>query len=402
MRLFRLLRFLLASAAMMLPMLGASAKESALTAYDARIAGDDARTRIVIDFNQKPDFNVHYLDNPVRVVVDLPETSFTFSSGELKPRGLFSNIRYGAIDAGNARLVLTAPKPVRLAMSEVQDNEQDKGYRLVLDAEAISRDQFVALMGAQDKGASADEASAVADREPLAANASDFVIAVDAGHGGIDTGAIGLGSKVVEKDITLAFAKVVAERLGKISGVKVVMTRDDDEFLSLSRRVQIARQQGARLFISLHADTLRQHNIRGTTVYTISDKASDKLADDLAKRENLSDEMAGFTIADEPDDVTDILLDLTRRETQAFSISLAKSVVGSFDGKIRLINNPLRSAGFRVLKAPDIPSILIELGFLSNKEDEKLLMDQSWREKVADLIAAGVTGYKATVLANGG
>jgi N-acetylmuramoyl-L-alanine amidase len=152
----------------------------------------------------------------------------------------------------------------------------------------------------------------------------------------------------------------------------------------------------------MHADTLRQKDIRGATVYTISDKASDKLAADLADRENLSDQIAGKAAATEPPEVADILLDLTRRETQAFSISMAESVLASFKDQVGTINNPHRHAGFRVLQAPDVPSILLELGFLSNKEDEKLLLDDTWRAKMGDLLTEAVKHYHASMVANGG
>ena len=173
------------------------------------------------------------------------------------------------------------------------------------------------------------------------------MIAVDAGHGGIDTGAIGSETKIEEKSVTLAFATQLVETLNKENGVKAFLTRDKDEFLSLPERVQVARQHSANLFISIHADTLKQRDIRGATVYTISDKASDHLAANLAARENLSDEIAGVTFKSEPAEVADILIDLTRRETQAFSVNLARSVVSSFEGQINLINNPHRHAGFR-------------------------------------------------------
>jgi N-acetylmuramoyl-L-alanine amidase len=166
--------------------------------------------------------------------------------------------------------------------------------------------------------------------------------------------------------------------------------------------VEIARQNHAVLFISMHADTLKQKDIRGATVYTISDKASDKLAADLADRENLSDQIAGKETVAEPPEVADILLDLTRRETQAFSISLAESVLGSFKDQVGTINNPHRHAGFRVLQAPDVPSILLELGFLSNAQDEKLLLDDQWRGKMADLLTDAVKRYRSSVMANGG
>jgi N-acetylmuramoyl-L-alanine amidase len=381
------------------------ASAAPLVAHGARIAGDEARTRIVIDFDRSPEFQVHYIAAPPRIVIDLPETTFGFDPSQLEARGLFREIRYGSMAAGTARMVLTAERPARLAVSEVQAEENGQGYRLVLDAEVIPDEAFNDLVktGWRPEPVSvgtAERGARVAP--PVAEEPGEFVVAIDAGHGGIDAGASGATTNAPEKDITLAFARVFAERLNKETGIKAVLTRSGDEFLSLSERVAIARQNGADLLISLHADTLRQNSIRGATVYTISDKASDRMAQDLAERENLSDAIAGVDLASEPAEVSDILLDLTRRETQAFSITLANAVVDSFKGQVALINNPHRYAGFRVLQAHDMPSILLELGFLSNKEDEKLLLDEEWRKKVADLLAAAVKRYRDPVIANGG
>lgn len=376
--------------------LSTTEKATPLIAYAARIAGDDARTRIVIDFDRKPQFTLHYTARPHRLIVDLDETAFGFADKDLRPLGLFEDIRYGRMGEGTSRLVLTAHRPVRAVLAEVQANDPGKGYRLVLDCEVTPESAFAELVKNQTWTATERIAAGKTDRigtEPVAEKHDDFLIAIDAGHGGIDTGAIGSTTKVEEKTVTLAFAKALADRLNQEKGIRAFLTRDDDTFISLSERVVIARQRGARLFISLHADTLRQKDIRGATVYTISDKASDQLAAGLAERENRSDGIAGLEIKDEPEEVTDILIDLTRRETQAFSIQMAENVVKSFNGQIELINNPLRHAGFRVLQAPDVPSILLELGFLSNPKDEKLLTDPDWQKKTALLIANAVGKY---------
>jgi N-acetylmuramoyl-L-alanine amidase len=374
----------------------AAGKPSPLIAYAARIAGDDARTRIVIDFDRKPEFTVHYTARPNRLIVDLDETAFGFPEKDLRAVGLFQEIRYGRMGEGASRIVLTARRPLRAVLAAAQANEPGKGYRLVLDCEVVPEKVFTRLVETQTWSGTEKIAGGKTDRigtESAPDKPEDFLIAVDAGHGGIDTGAIGAGDKVLEKDVTLAFAKALAERINREKGIKAFLTRDDDTFISLSERVVIARQRGAKLFISLHADTLRQKDIRGATVYTISDKASDALAASLAERENLSDGIAGVEIKDEPAEVTDILIDLTRRETQAFSIQLAENVLKSFEGQIEVINNPLRHAGFRVLQAPDVPSILLELGFLSNPKDETLLTDPDWQKKTADLITRAVMKY---------
>lgn len=376
--------------------------EDPILAYGARIAGDDARTRVVLDIDREPTFTVHYLDNPVRVIIDLPAMSFGFPAKDLKPIGLFNDIRYGTVDEDSARIVLTATKPVKLVMAKVQPDESGNGKRLVFDAEMMPASQFADLVK-QQSWANNDTAKAVGPVAPIEkANPGEFLVAVDAGHGGIDTGAIASDGTTPEKEITLAFAKTLADDLNAQPGIRAFLTRDKDEYLSLSERVTIARQNHASLFISLHADTLKQKDIRGATVYTISDKASDKLAGEVAERENKSDQLAGAESQAQPAAVTDILMDLTRRETQAFSISLAQDVLTSFNGQISMINNPHRHAGFRVLQAPDVPSILLELGFLSNKDDEKLLLDPNWRDKLAGRLTDAVKQYRISTVANGG
>jgi N-acetylmuramoyl-L-alanine amidase len=374
------------------------ASEQPILAFSARVAGDAARTRVVIDFERKPEFSAHYVSGPERIIVDLSATAFGLPEGDLAPRGLFKDIRYGTMDADSARMVFTATRPVKLVMAEVQPNE-DGGYRLVLDAEMTTRQEFDDLVKTQEWSSTTTPPA-----QEIAPVVQDgvFTVAVDAGHGGIDAGASGATTKTPEKTVTLDFARLLAGRLNQISGVKAFLTREDDTFLSLSERVTLARQRHADIFISLHADTLSQKDIRGATVYTLSDKASDRMAENLAARENLSDELAGFSIASGPPEVADILLDLTRRETQAFSIAMAENVVNSFEGQVGLINNPHRQANFQVLRAPDIPSVLLELGFLSNADDEKLLLNEAWRKKVADLIAASVDRYRTRAEVNGG
>lgn len=380
-----------------------SASAAPLLAFSARIAGDDARTRLVIDFDRKPDFTVHYVANPYRVLIDLPETDFGIKAEELEARGIFSDIRYGAMAAGRSRIVLTATRPVGVVLAEVQEEEGAASYRLVIDAAIVTSEAFQAQMERQSWQDAAPAAGGeTAVLLPGGRTDGPFVIAVDAGHGGIDNGASGGSTKTQEKNVTLAFARELAAALDRLPGVKAVLTRKQDEFLSLSQRVQIARAEGANLLISIHADTLKQKDIRGATVYTISDKASDSLAASLAERENLSDQIAGVAFVDEPAEVADILLDLTRRETQAFSINLARNVVEAFRNEVLLINNPHRHAGFRVLTAPDVPSVLLELGFMSNREDEQLLIDPAWQKKVAGLVARAVEEYRASVVANGG
>jgi N-acetylmuramoyl-L-alanine amidase len=220
------------------------------------------------------------------------------------------------------------------------------------------------------------------------------LIVLDPGHGGIDSGATGVHG-TLEKAIVLDFASLLKGKLDESGLYTVELTRDDDTFVPLSRRVEIGHELEADLFISIHADSVRrgQKFARGATVYTISDKASDQLAEDLAVSENMSDVIAGVDLDEEPTDVTDILLDLARRETRSFSVYFARSLVSELESAVRLINNPHRSAGFRVLKAHDVPSVLVELGYLSNEHDEKLLISDEWRERMANAMTEAVHGF---------
>ena len=182
----------------------------------------------------------------------------------------------------------------------------------------------------------------------------------------------------------------------------VHMTRTTDEFLRLDDRVRIAREKGADLFISIHADTIRFKDIRGATVYTVSDKASDAEAQALADRENLSDQLSGVDVGTENHEVADILVDLIRRETHTFSIRFARTLVGEMADSVGLINNPHRFAGFKVLKAPDVPSVLVELGYLSNAKDEEQLRNPEWRSKAVTSISNAIAAFAASRAATGG
>ncbi|MBB4122270.1 N-acetylmuramoyl-L-alanine amidase [Martelella radicis] len=368
-----------------------------LIAYNALLVGDDARARLVVDFDRAPEFTYHYLKDPARLVITLPSTAFGFSADAVSPRGLISDVRYGATGPGQSRIVLSAREPIQLTLGEVRP-EDGSGARLVIDLAIADTARFETLLARQQPA----PGDAFADSLATPVDDDAYVIAVDAGHGGIDTGAIGEDTRTLEKTITLDFARAFARRLAEEPGYEPFLTRDSDIYLSLSKRVELARQHGADLFISFHADSLDQSDISGATVYTLSDRASDRLAAALARRENLSNEIMGIEVDNEPEEVTDILLDLTRRETQSFSISLADRVVASFSGQIGLINNPHRFAGFMVLRAPDIPSILLEIGFLSNADDERRMLDPEWRDRLVDRLVEAVKRYRHPMVSGGG
>lgn len=379
--------------------LAAAEQEAAqpLKALAMKIVGDASRIRAVVEFDRKPDrADRLLLASPYRLVIDLPETVFAFSPASTQARGMLAGVRYGLIEEGNSRLILNFDTP--FIAERVETLQDSDGHRLVMDIVAASREQFDAQIGAQIKTNSVGETTSKGDRlgtaEPR--TAKPFTVVIDPGHGGIDPGAKGR-SGTIEKDITLEFSERLREMLGKNSGFRLEMTRDKDVFLRLDERVRIARQYEADLLISVHADTIRFKDIRGATVYTISDKASDSLAQEIADGENKADEIAGMTIADEAEGVADILIDLARRETQTLSIGVAQKVVSSLKGEVELINNPHRFAGFRVLRAPDVPSILLELGYLSNPQDEALLKNDSWRDNVAEKLAEAVEAYAKMV-----
>jgi N-acetylmuramoyl-L-alanine amidase len=282
--------------------------------------------------------------------------------------------------------------PFKVEDLRVLKNESASGYRLVADIVATSDREFTAqLQGRSEITSSTERKSATAPdagkNEPR-----PFTVMIDPGHGGIDSGAESL-SGIKEKDLTLAFGIELRDRLAQEKNIQVLMTRDDDTYLRLSERVRIARQHEADLFISIHADTINQNDIRGATVYTISDKASDAVARAMAERENKSDNLGGAA-PDEMPEVADILLDLTRRETHTFSLSFAEKVITHLQGQVNLINNPHRFAGFQVLRAPDVPSVLIEIGYLSNAEDEKLISNPEWRKKLADRLALAIKSFE--------
>ena len=374
-----------------------------IIASTGRIIGDEGRARLVMDFDKEPAYELHYLNDPARIIIDLPDVDFQFEPSAFAPRGLFTDVRFGAMVAGRSRIVLTASKPTRVEAIEVVKDQSSNVFRFVLDAERTTDEIFKNLLANQnwDNGTSLTTASVPSAGSEGTKKSADFVVVIDPGHGGIDAGAQGAKTGVEEKIITLDFSKQLAEIINAMPGLKAVLTRDSDVFLSLSERVALARQQGANMLISVHADTLRQKDIRGATIYTLSDKASDRMAQALAERENKSDQIAGLPVIQSQPEVADILIDLTRRETQVFSITLAERVLEAFKGNVTVINNPHRHAGFQVLRAHDVPSVLLELGFLSNEEDEKLLTDEKWRKSVADLIAKAVGEYRAQAYASG-
>ena len=375
----------------------------AIKASEFTMAGDAMKMRVVLQFDREPDPKWFLLRGPHRLVIDLPQTAFVVESKSLKARGLVTNVRYGGLNEGTSRLILTAKGPFAVDKVDVIANENGQGFRLVADISASSDREFDQALAEQAQTTGSTVSTKKGDRvvKPVTDPGKRFVVVVDAGHGGIDGGAEGRNG-TIEKTITLAFALELRNKLAKTGKYDVYLTRDTDEFLRLDERVRIARQHEADLFISVHADTINRKGIRGATVYTVSDKASDAEAEATADRENLSDTLAGIEMNEENHEVADILVDLIRRETHTFSVRFARSLVGELSPVIELINNPHRSAGFKVLRAPDVPSVLVELGYLSNAKDEEQLCNPDWRDKAADRIASAIALFAAAKTAAGG
>lgn len=364
---------------------------------DGRVVGDDNRTRFVLDLSQEVDFTVFGLADPYRVVIDLPWIEFQLPPGTgTTGRGLVSDWRFGQFAAGRSRIVLDVTGPVKIDKAFVLPAIENQPARLVVDLLKTTSSEFDdELRKSQLSRDTANEAPVnKADQlpPPDRSKREKPLLVIDPGHGGVDSGTIS-ASGVMEKDIVLAFAKKLQEEIEKTGKVAVLLTRTDDTFLPLGARVQFGRDHAADLFLSIHADSEHVGSVRGATVYTLSDKASDQEAAALAAKENASDLIAGLDLQQESNDVTDILVDLTRRETRNFSASFANGLVGDLASATRMIKNPKRSAGFQVLRAHDVPSVLLEIGYLSNDQDEKLLTSDEWRSRVADAVTQAVLRF---------
>lgn len=374
----------------------AATTAEALRATDFRIAGDEVKTRIVLGFDKSFEPKWFLLREPYRVVIDAPRTVFAIDAGVSGHGGLVSIFRYGQFDDDRSRMIIGGQIPFVVEEIDVFQNDNGRGHRLAIDLAAASADKFEKALALQTGFESSVRTAPKKDR--LGASYTDpesrkpFTVVIDPGHGGIDGGARGV-SGTVEKKVTLGFSIELKKKLERVGKVRVFLTRTTDKFLRLRDRVSLARQYGADLFISVHADTIRYRGARGATVYTVSDKASDKVAQEIAKSENLADQLAGIAPEETDDEVTDILLDLLRKETQTFSIRFARSLIGEMSQSVELIKNPHRFAGFQVLTAPDVPSVLLELGYLSNRRDEALLRDPKWRDKAGDSVVSAIMKF---------
>ncbi|HEV7600921.1 MAG TPA: N-acetylmuramoyl-L-alanine amidase [Bradyrhizobium sp.] len=389
-------------------------------ASDVRLAGDNKRTRFILDLDKNIQFRAFALADPYRVVVDLPQVTFQLAAGAgTAGRGLIKAFRYGLVMPGGSRIVFDLAGPARIEKSYVLNAANGQPPRLVLELEAVDRTTFVQSLAAESRpdlrpaigtsdavAPAAIAATAVADATGTAKAAEPPdkrpVVVIDPGHGGIDNGTQAGGES--EKNLVLGFALALRDRVEKAGKYRVVMTRTDDTFIPLADRVRIARNQSAALFVSIHADALPrgEGDARGATIYTLSDKASDAEAERLAELENRADAIGGVNLTEEPTDVADILIDLAQRETRTFSNRFARLLKSEMKTTARMHKHPLKSAGFKVLKAPDVPSVLIELGYVSNKSDLEHLVSDNWRSRTVGSVAQAIDAFFAKRMVSAG
>jgi N-acetylmuramoyl-L-alanine amidase len=356
------------------------------------------RAKLIFELAAPLDATAFVLANPDRVIVDLPQTDFALDpeTGKVadlrRKTGLIAAFRFGQLGPGKSRIVIDLAAPALVLSAACGKLENDGHARLVIELAKTDRRSFeAAVQRARIQLTALARPKEAPKPEPDSAKP---VIMIDPGHGGIDRGAMVHG--LIEKELVFDFAKAVAAKLDAVGRFKVAMTRDDDSFVSLSERVRMARDRNAALFVSIHADTLSSAaDVSGATVYTVSDRASDAEAARVAEKENQSDAAAGLDKTEDASDVSGILFDLTRRETRAYSQFFAHTLVNYWRVAGRLNKNPRRSAGFLVLKAPDVPSVLLELGYLSNEKDGLALTSARWRDKASSQVAEAIEAFFA-------
>lgn len=363
--------------------------------YGVQTSEENKGIRFILDVDKPFGFKAFALARPDRLVIDLPPVSFEMSHSMAQvERSIVRQFRFGVFGPRRSRIVLDLSHPVKVVRSYNLPPIEGKPLRMVIELEKSTGLVEGKVLSMSADGRPLQEQVVRPDQPANAEGQEDIrpLVVLDPGHGGIDTGAVS-SRGLVESRLVLDFAKALKARLEADGLVRVVMTRDKDVFVSLRDRVKFAQAQDADLFVSIHADTVRQKYVRGATVYTLSDKASDAVAASLASRENKSDLLAGLEIEEGDDVVADILVELTRRETTSHSNLYSRTLVGALKQSIRLSKTPERSAGFRVLKAPDIPSVLLELGYLSNDKDQSALTSEKWRKKAINSIALSLKRF---------
>jgi N-acetylmuramoyl-L-alanine amidase len=390
------------------PLLLAAARPAIL---DVRLGQHPDKTRLVLELSQAPSYRSYLVENPLRLVVELAGNDWSFDARLLPvPRGAVADMRFARFDAASSRLVADLKSPVQMLQPVLLAS--GGSFRLVIDLVPLAGTQVAATAfgPVPDTLVAAGAGPPLPEPKPAATPASmqlaslgfpppakpllprKPIVVLDPGHGGVDPGALGSGG-TYEKTITLAIAREVERVLEATGRYEVVLTRESDIFIALRERIQIARKAHGDVFISLHADSHANEQTRGASVYTLSETASDAEAEALAQRENKVDLIAGVDLSKESEVVTGILIDLAQRETMNLSARFAGVLVDEMARSTMLLRNTHRFAGFAVLKAPDVASVLVELGYLSNGADEALLETKAHRKKLAEAIRRALDRY---------
>ncbi|WP_171172815.1 N-acetylmuramoyl-L-alanine amidase [Ruegeria sp. HKCCA5929] len=368
----------------------------------ARVQPDQSRitdvgrtgVQVNIGLSQGVPYRIFTLQDPYRMVLDFNEVDWTgLKSQDFLQSDRISGVQFGAYVPGWSRLVLELGAPMAVDTAQLSVAEDSGAAVLSLNLKGTDFDTFNATAGApRNPGWDLPEPANLPHAEPRSTD-RPLRVMLDPGHGGIDPGAeVG---DVNEKTMMLTFARELREVLLRSGRYEVVLTRVEDQFVSLERRIALAHRAGADLFISLHADSLSEGQAHGAAVYTLSDDASDVASSKLAERHDRGDLLSGVDLSGSDDQVADVLLDLARQETKPRTRSLASAIANGMAQQGGPMNRkPLRTASFSVLKAADIPSVLVELGFLSSPRDLKNLKDPEWRSKMALGIYQGLEDWR--------
>jgi len=408
----------------------------ALDVKDVRFGKHPDKVRSVIELSTDTNFKVFALQNPYRLVIDLPTFNWQANNaGNLGKFGLKA-LRTGQLDTSTSRIVYELNSPFTIENAFILPPNTKSKERLVVDFKKSTTSAFNAQQGTVFQNDIIVSSSAAADHTPILtsavppeephletpqqtatiipaqkppppvkaptqkAPAQKPLIIIDPGHGGNDPGAVGHGNKR-EKDVVFALSKELKRQLEATGRYRVKLTRNNDRYIRLRDRVKIARDKEADLFLSIHADSINKPSVSGASVYTLSERASDAQTARLAARENRSDIIAGVDLGVEDREVANILVDLARRDTMNQSKFFAEKLVKNFKAQnIRTLTNPHRHAGFAVLKAPDIPSVLVEAGFMSNRKEAEKLSGSAYRKRIARALTTGIETYFAKVREN--
>ncbi len=376
-------------------------EDAVANAVIVKAEGEQSQTTFEIELSRGVTAEVFTLSNPYRVIIDLPDVAFRLPPGTgARGKGLIGTFRYGLFAERKARVVIDTKGPVKITSATMAHGAAAGSVVLRVAMSATDAKTFADGTGATRRDEHSQTKAEAEDLTPPKAPESRPVIVIDPGHGGIDPGASGINN-LSEKTLVLAVAQRLQAVLAKSGTFDVRMTRTSDVFVSLDRRLKLSSDQGADLFVSLHADAIAETNlaegIRGATVYTLSERASDEQARKMAEKENASDLIAGLQGVDQggKDQVKNILIDLMKRETSNFSADFSNVLVGRLKKSIAMARDPQRSAAFKVLKQTHAPSVLVELGYMSNSKDQQEMATPAWQEKVSGAIAAAITVYFA-------